>query len=521
MTVAELMLLTAARGGVEICFANAGTTEIPIVASLERVTEIRAVLGLFEGVCTAAADGYARLAGRPAMTLLHLGPGLANGVANLHNARRGNVPVINVVGEHASWHVANDPPLAMDIASLAGTISGWVRRVGGADTVVKDMGEALREAGKGQVVTLICPADYMGAPVTAREIPEVTFSSVTIDDGVIEKAAHGLREHSRTALILGGDALRSPGLKAAARIKVATGCDLLSVTFPPVLDAGAHLPELIRIPYFPKYASKVLAPYEYVILAGTGAPVTFFGYPGVPGQLLREDQGYIRIDSSIVPAAAAALEALADVLAAPPHGEALTTLQRPLAVPDPPTGVIDAQTLARAIAAVQPAEAIIVEEALMSGYYYHVLSPHLRPHCLLTLTGGAIGWGMPCALGAALACPERPVIALEADGSAMYTIQALWSQAREGANVTTILCNNRQYSTIGYEYRMFAGAHPGPAVRRLIDLDPPAIDWVSLGRSLGVPAVAVERAEDLVEILRRSVDEPGPHLVEVRLKKMR
>jgi len=407
----------------------------------------------------------------------------------------------------------------MDIASLAKTVSGWVRRVDGSDRVVTDMGEAIFAARQGQVVTLICPADYMGASVTVRELPDMPVPAATVDQGLIEEAARRLRELPRVAIILGGDALRTPGLHAAARIKAALGCDLLSVTFPPVLDAGSHLPELIRIPYFPKYARKALEPYASFILAGTDAPVTFFGYADVPGQLLREDQSYIRIDSRAMPTAALALEALADLLGAPPAGEALTSCIRPLTIPEPPVGALDAQTLALAIACVQPPEAIIVEEALMSGYYYHVLSPQLRPHHLLTLTGGAIGWGLPCALGASLACPEQTVMAIEADGSSLYTIQALWSQAREGANVITIICNNHQYSTIGYEYHMFTGSQPGPAGRRLIDLAPPAIDWVGLGKALGVPAVAVARADELVRTLERAIGEPGPHLIEARLGK--
>ncbi|HOJ51490.1 MAG TPA: acetolactate synthase large subunit [Syntrophales bacterium] len=517
MTAAELMLLVAKANGVEICFANAGTTELPIVAALDKLSGIRPVLGLFEGVCTGAADGYARITGQPAMTLLHLGPGLGNGIANLHNARRARMPVLNIVGEHASWHVPFDAPLTMDIEKLAQTVSRWVGKVKKPGETAEKTVKAILEAKKGGVATLICPADHMGAEVEDGEIPDLVFPSSPVNEDLIEEAARLLTTGRKMALLLGGDALRERGLKAAARIRAKTNCDLLSVTFPAVMDRGAHLPELVRIPYFPRHARKALAPYDAFLLVGTDAPVTFFGYPGEESMLLRKDQDFLRIDDPEVHAAAVALEALADAIAAPGEKSALESLSRPVSIPAPPRGELNVQSMSEAIAALQPEGVVVVEEGLMSGYYYHLLSPSLPPHTVMTLTGGSIGWGLPCALGVALGCPDRPVILLEADGSAMYTVQALWSMAREDVHVITIICNNNRYSTIGYEYKVAYGTRPGAAGQALIDLAPPAIDWVGLGRSLGVKASYAKEAEEFAFALKRALNEPGPHVIEVRL----
>src|SRR5512135_166615 len=157
MNGANLLVKTAIRMGIEVCFANAGTTEMPIVVALDSTPGIKASLGLFEGVCTGAADGYGRMLDKPAMTLLHLGPGLANGIANLHNARRARSPVLNVVGEHATWHRPTDPPLAMEIEGLAKTVSGWRRTTSSPAEIALDLASAVTATRVGQVATLIVP----------------------------------------------------------------------------------------------------------------------------------------------------------------------------------------------------------------------------------------------------------------------------------------------------------------------------------------------------------------------------
>jgi acetolactate synthase-1/2/3 large subunit len=516
MNGAELLLKTAMAGGVEICFANAGTTEVPVVAALDAIAGIRPVLGLFEGVCTGAADGYGRMRGVPAMNLLHLGPGLGNGIANLHNARRARTPIINLIGEHASWHVAADAPLTMDIAGLSRTVSGWQRQIRSADDASRDMAEALSAAAYGQIATLIAPADAMWEEASNERIAVPAAACDAPDEGLVAQGARCLKEGQKTALLLGGRALARRGLVAAARLRAALGCDLLSVTFPPRVQRGAGLPLLSRLPYFPKQAMSALAPYDTVILVGTEEPVAFFGYKGGRSRFLDDRQRRVRIDADRQDGAAV-LEALAEAVAAPVGWTDCPGLAAAFKRPDLPTGRIDAEKMCQALAALQPEGAIVVEEAPMSGFLYHLLSPTLSPHTVLTLTGGAIGFGMPCALGAALACPDRPVINIEADGSALYTVQALWSQAREGANVTTLLCNNRKYATIGYEYRMAQNAKPAESAASLIDLDRPGIGWAQISQGMGVPAVAVDTAEALSEALQRAFAEPGPHLVEVLL----
>lgn len=521
MNGAESLLRTAVAAGVELCFANPGTTEMPLVAMFDRVPGIRAVLGLFEGVCTGAADGYARMAEKPALTLLHLGPGFANGIANLHNARRARSAIVNLIGDHASWHLAADAPLTSDIESLARPVSHWVRRNRHAAELAADMADAVAAAGTtpGRVATLIVPHDaqYDAAhgPVAPRPLP-----TPTVDATAVEHAAAVLRGGAPAALVLGGAALLPRGLRAAARVAAATGAHLLVEQFPARLERGAGLPGLERLPYFPEQVLDVLAPFSTLVLAGGREPVAFFGYAGMPSRLVRAQQTVVPLavpDEHRPPGTEAGavlmLEALADTLGAAPDGGLLARVERPQA----PTGGLDPVTVAAALAAVQPERAIIVEEAATTSVAYYAGSAGAPPHTLLTLTGGAIGQGPPCATGAAFACPDRPVINFQADGSAMFTLQALWTQAREGLNVTTLVCANRAYRILQFELMRAGIAEPGPQAMAMTDLSRPPIDWVLLGRGFGVPSVRVESADALVSALRRAIEEPGPHLIEMVL----
>jgi acetolactate synthase I/II/III large subunit len=515
MNGAEMVLQTAKNAGVEICFANAGTTELSLVAAFDTIGGIRPVLGLFEGVCTGAADGYGRMARKPAMTLLHLGPGFANGIANLHNARRARTPLLNIIGEHASWHLASDPPLNMDIAALAGTVSGWQRTSRSADTLAQDTAEALAAARCGQIATLIVPADYQWAECKEGKItvPQSGFAAPNVRK--IEQAAELIRKSVKPAIILGGSTLRKAGLGAAAKIKAATGCDLLMATFPAYFDSGAGFPLLKRIPYFPEMVLKLLGEYDAFILAGADTPIAFFGYPGGQSSLLSENQKSIRIDEGNQDAEAM-LQLLAETLGASAKTDVSSVLAK-YEAPEMPSGSLNPQKMCAVIAALQPENCIVVEEGVTAAFAYYSLAPKLKPYSHLTLTGGAIGQGMPCALGAALACPDRKVINIEADGSAMYTLQSLWSQAHEKANVTTIICSNRKYFTIEYECRRAGCAKLGPGSRALIDLTDPPLDWVSLGRGMNVPSVPATTAEELAKELRQALNEPGPHLIEAIL----
>jgi acetolactate synthase-1/2/3 large subunit len=511
-SAASAMLETAANAGIEVCFANPGTTEMPLVAALDRVPRIRAVLGLFEGVCTGAADGYARMTGRPALTLLHLGPGFANGIANLHNARRARSAVVNLIGDQASWHLAADAPLTSDIESLARPVSGWVRSARAAGDLPRDLADAIRAAmgPPGCVASYIIPADYQaepgGAPVAVSASP-----SVAVPDDRIEAIAERLRAAGEHGLILlGGPGLTASSQRAAARIGAACGTRLRVETFPSVWQRGAGLPVIERLAYFPEQAREDLSGAHAVVLAGAIAPVAFFGYPGEPSQLAPE--GSVCSLASPEENVDDALEALADRLA--PGG----TFQAPEArVPDAPEGPLTSVTVGAALARCLTEGAIVMDESATSGLPFYAQSAGAAPHTLMALTGGAIGQGLPVATGAAIACPDRKVVAFQADGSGAYTLQSLWTQAREGLDVTTLLCSNRAYRILQVELARAGIAEPGPQARALTQLDGPEIDWVSLARGFGVPAQRVESAEALCAALPRALAEPGPQLIEMMI----
>ena len=515
MTGAEIVLKTAKDAGVEICFANAGTTELPLVAAFDTVSGIRPVLGLFEGVCTGAADGYGRVTQKPAMTLLHLGPGFANGIANLHNARRAKTPIFNVIGEHASWHLAADPPLNMDIKSLARPVSGWLKTSRSVNKLARDTAQALNASLYGQISTLIVPADYQWSDYSGEDIALPKFKFEALNRKKIQAAANLIKKSSRPALILGGRALRKEGLMTAVKIKAVTGCDLLMITFPAYLDRGAGLPLLKRIPYFPEQAAQLLAEYDAFVMAGAEEPVAFFGYKGGQSFYLNPRQKKIRIDDDKQDTTLALAE-LADALGVRENTDTGSVVAS-YTLPEMPAGKLNSQKLGAVIANLQPEGCIIAEEGVTAGAPYYALAQTLKPHSHMSLTGGAIGMGMPLALGAALACPDRQVINIEADGSAMYTVQALWSQAHEKANVITIICSNRKYFTIEFECRRAGLASLGEAAAALINMDNPPIDWISLGKSMNVPAVCVSTAEDFAKELKTALDEPGPHLIEAVL----
>ncbi|MEO8604483.1 MAG: acetolactate synthase large subunit [bacterium] len=514
MNGAESLIRAALAAGIDVCFANPGTTEMPLVAALDAVPGMRAVLGLFEGVCSGAADGYARMRGTPAMTLLHLGPGLANGLANLHNARRAHAPLVNVVGDHATWHRAVDAPLTSDIVSLATPMSDWVRTSRSAATVAGDMADAIAAAlsPPGGVATLIVPADCQWDPVGDTATPVRSPAARGRSDGsTIERVARLLRDTVDVTMLLGGHGLDRAGLTAAARIAAASGCKLFSETFPARIERGAGIAAPVRLPYFPEQALQALTGARTLLLAGATAPVAFFGYPGMPSSLVPEGC-HIEVLAGPEADVTAALEAVADALGAAPAPR-----EAPRPLPARPSGKLDPASLGAALAALQPEGAIVVDESATSGGPYLAMAPAAPPHSCLALTGGAIGQGLPTATGAAIACPDRRVVALQADGSAMYTLQALWTQARESLNVTTLICANRLYRILQIEAKRAGVGTPGPQARGLTVLSPPPIGWVDLARGLGVPGVRVETADDLVSQLERALATPGPNLIEVVL----
>jgi acetolactate synthase I/II/III large subunit len=513
MNGAESLIRTALAAGVEVCFANPGTTEMPLVAALDAVEGMRAVLGLFEGVCTGAAEGYARMTDKPALTLTHLGPGFANGIANLHNARRARSAVVNVIGDHATWHLAADAPLTSDIVSLARPVSAWVHEVKSAQSAGREMAEAIAVAGHapGRVSTVIIPSDCQWSPAEGVAAAISPARPAAVADSAIAKSADLLRKQGAQAvLFMGAQGIRERGLAAAGRIAAKTGCALMCETFPARIERGGWMPAVAKLPYFPEQAIEALSKFAAVVIAGAPPPVAFFGYPNVPSMMIPQGRA---VETLAAPEqdVALALEALAESLGASRNAPAASAAKRPAR----PEGKLDATTIGVAIAAVMPENCIVMDEAATSGLPFFGASAGAPAHTYLALTGGAIGQGLPCATGAAVACPDRKVIAFQADGSGMYTLQALWTQAREHLDVTTLICNNRRYRILQVELARAGITEPGQKARALTSLANPEIDWSRIAAGMGIPAVRVETAEALVTQLERVIGEPGPNLIEM------
>jgi acetolactate synthase I/II/III large subunit len=505
---AQALINTLVDGGVDVCFANPGTSEMHFVAALDTVPRMRGVLTLFEGVATGAADGYARVADRPAAVLLHLGPGLGNGLANLHNARRANVPMVVVVGDHATYHKKYDAPLESDIDALAGTVSGWVRRSVDSANVGPDTAEAIAASCSGSFIsTLMLPADASWSD-GAQPAAMVGAHPSGADPLLAPEVKEILRSGEPTVLMVGGDATRERGLTAAARIATVTGARLLCETFPTRLERGAGIPAIDRLGYFAEAAAAQLDGAKHLVLAGAKSPVSFFAYPGMPSDLVPAGcEVHVLAEHS---GAADALAALADELA-----PGTTAPVAAAARPQLPTGALTPASAADVIGALMPERVIVVDESNTSGLLLPQATAGAPAHDWLTLTGGAIGYAIPTAVGAAVAAPDRPVLCLESDGSAMYTISGLWTQARENLNVTTVLYNNSAYDILRVELqRVGAGSAPGPKALNLLDLSGPTMDFVKIAEGMGVPARRVGTAEEFADALRAAFAEPGPHLID-------
>jgi len=543
-------------GGVEVCFANPGTSEMHFVAALDAAPQMRAVLCLFEGVATGAADGYARIAGKPAATLLHLGPGMANGLANLHNARRAHSPVVNVVGDHATYHQKFDAPLESDIDALGKWVHGTVHRPASAAELgaAVDAALAATTLGPGRIATLVLPADLswseaeseaVAAPLplttrereivrlvsqgyTNREIAEkLTVSTRTVEGHLYRMAAKSgspsqdepdvprpgyvdvtdsvalLKSHGdKAVLLLGGSATSAAGLRAAARISAATGARALVETFPARLARGQGVTNIPRLGYFAEMAQEQLRGARHLILVGARSPVAFFAYPDLPSDLVPTGA-----EAHALPAGQ--LEEIADRLGAAELPEP------PLSPPELPTGPLRSDNWVSVIGALLPENAIISDEANTSGLLLPDATAASPPHDVLTLTGGAIGQGLPVAVGAAIAAPHRPVIALQSDGSALYTISALWTMAREHLEITVVLLDNRAYAILQLELKRVGASAGGPKAQPLLDLSNPSLDFVAIAEGFGVPAKRATTAEELATHFSAAIAEPGPHLIDV------
>jgi acetolactate synthase-1/2/3 large subunit len=512
MKGAQALIRTLVDAGVRTCFTNPGTSEMHFVAALDSAPEMRAVLALFEGVATGAADGYGRMADAPAATLLHLGPGLGNGLANLHNARRARTPLINIVGDHATYHAQFDAPLQSDIEGVASNVSGWVRSSRSVGELTHDAVEAVVAAigPPGQVATLILPADVSWQEGAQPAAPPPPSPPPTASAENVNEVARALRDGGRTGLLLGGKALRERGLLAAARITTATGARLLAEPFPARLERGAGLPSIERLAYVPEFISVQLDGLKHLVLVDATAPVSFFAYPGHKSYLV-PDGCEVHELTSPTEDVVGTLEAVVDAVGATNAHPALQQSSQPAR----PSGQLTAEKACDVIGTVLPEGAVVSDESVTSGLSLPAKTAGAPRHDWLTLTGGAIGQGLPLAVGAAIACPDRPVLALEAEGSGMYTVQSLWTMAREGLNVTVVIFNNRSYGILNMELARVGADGGGSKAKAQLDLSEPDLDLVKIASGFGVPAELTENAEQLIRALNRAIAEPGPHLIEV------
>lgn len=514
MNGADSLIRSLVASGVDTCFANPGTSEIHLVAALDRLPEIRCVLGLFEGVCTGAADGYARMLEKPACTLLHLGPGFANGVANLHNASRAHVPIVNVIGQHATDHLRHDTPLTSDIEAIARPYSKWLRTARAPSLLGVDGAEAVAAArtAPGQIATLIVPADVAWG--TGGEVaPSAGLSKPPLPtNAVVDQAAAMLRSGLPTAILIDGNGLYGKGLDAAGRIAAATGAKLLAPYPITRLQRGAGFPNVDRVQYVLEQGIEQFKEFRQLILVGAQAPVAYFAYPG-------KDSAFTSPECEIHRLASpgedyiGALEALAGSLSVRSSARASERVERPRI----PSGEITLQGLAAAVGCVLPEQAIVVDESMTSGRGLMAATKGCPPHDWLGNTGGSIGIALPLAVGAAVACPDRKVLCLTADGSAMYTLQALWTMARAGLKVTTVVFANRDYAVLKREFSYLGIGTPGTRALEMFEIGRPSLDWVDLAKGMGVPAVRVSSLDEFGKALQAGLQSDGPTLIEVPL----
>lgn len=515
MNGAESLIRSLAQSGVNVCFANPGTSEMHLVQAIDAVPEMRPVLALFEGVCTGAADGYGRMTGSPATTLLHLGPGFANGIANLHNARRAASPIINLIGNHPDYHIKYDAPLTSDIDTLAKNVSSWIKSDSTSNTLAADAMVALQSAltskpgSEGQISTMIIPADACWGPagdVAKFLAPE---PRQLVDDSVINSVREKIDEH--TMILLGGEGLKQEALIAANRVARVSGCKVFVTTFPHRVEGGAGRPSFNRLPYFPEHVMATLKGVKTLVLAGASSPSSFFAYPDTPGNLVPDECELLRLagpEEDIVQS----LEQLADSMNASGSDYAINDKL----LPDEPTGKLTAGKAAEIIARLLPEESIICGDSGGGGAAFAPTQTAAH-HTWLNLTGGSIGQGGPVSIGAAIACPDRPVLALLGDGAAMYTNQSFWTQQREGLNVKTVVFSNQIYGILETEYLRLGVNEVGDRAASLFDLGNPELGFTEIAAGMGVPGKKVDTAEGFASALEATLSDSGPFVIEAKV----
>ena len=512
---AEVLVETLLAGGVNVCFANPGTSEMHFVAALDRIDGMRCVLGLFEGVVTGAADGYARMTDRPAATLLHLAPGLSNGLANIHNAKRAQVPMLNIVGEHRQGHKASDSPLTGDIEGVAATVSDWVRTSTSADNIASDAEAAICHANKlpGRIATLILPADTAWSEAKSLRVPSFASEKPTMPSSAqFDAAIAALRSREPTIMVLSGRALRTDALLDASRISEQTGARYIAQYANGRIERGTGRVAIERTPAPVDQGLATFKGAKHVILIGAKRPAPLFGYPGKPDLLVDAASNLIELTSPTddLPAVLRELVALTGASSARARVEPAVSLALP-------TGALTPDAVLQVVSALMPDQAIVVDESITAGRAFFPLSRSAAQHDYLQLTGGAIGAGIPLSVGAAVACGKRKVINLEGDGSSMYTIQGLWTQARERLDVLTIVFANKGYRILKGEMAGVGAANWGERAERMLSIVDPEISWTGLALAMGVEAAKASTTAELIRLVRHGVAVRGPFLIEVQL----
>lgn len=514
MNGAEALVETLIDCGVDTCFSNPGTSEMHFVAALDKIGGMRCVLGLFEGVVTGAADGYYRMSDKPAVTLLHLGPGLGNGLANLHNAKKAHSGIINIIGEHATYHIEHDAPLTADIEGIARPVSDWVCTSDSSAKIAAHGAEAVAQAGSypGRIASLILPANTAWEPSNGPATPQRASPAVPVADATIEEIARVLSSGEPAVMVMTGHCLREGPLAVASQIAQKTGASLLGQMSNARLERGAGRTPLGCVPYAVDEALKTLAGFKHIICVGAKAPVAFFAYPDKPSRLWPQDSE-VHVLATIEEDGAQALEALAERL----NASSTTPLVQQRIVSDvPDQNSLDSLSIATIIANSLPENAIVVDEGITASRNMPQPTAGAAPHDWLQICGGSIGAGFPLATGAAVACPDRQVVAIQADGSGMYTLQALWTQARENLKVVTVLLSNRAYAILKHELKN-VGANAGQIATDMMELNRPDLDWVSMARGMGVTAARVSDTRTFIREYKAALAHEGPYLIEVLL----
>ncbi len=511
MNGADAILKSLIAGGIDVCFANPGTSEMHFVSALDRITGMRCVLGLAETVVTGAADGYARIAGKPAVTLLHTGPGLANGLSNLHNARRAPVPIVNIVGDHATYHAKLDAPLASDIMSLARPMSHWVRCIETPATAGADTAAAIAASheGAGRIATLILPADIAWNDNPAGEcVAPSPKAAPAIDRVALAAATRALQSGEPTMLLLGG-VLSRQRLEKAASVAAGHGARLARELFPTLLAHGAGVPTIEHMPYPPERMHAFMADTRHLVLIGANSPTTFFAYPGVESSAVPEGcQVHVLAghDDSI--------DLALDELLREPGGSTAFKTNPQTSVPAHRGQALNAAVIAEILAVSLPRDAVVIEEAISSSPPLIAALAGANAHELVFAAGGSIGWAIPAAVGAAIAAPSRKVICLTGDGSALYSLQGLWTLAREKLDVIVIVYANHDYSILKHEFDRVGAQAMGPRARAMMNIENPTIDFLALATGLGVFATRAESADAFAQALSTAVAAKGPVLIE-------